>query len=190
VKLDSYIDAGIFTSVALVNGLIDGFAGGEKASLPETGAAIRVALEIDPPSVANLTESDLPGFRALAEDLHAVFVRLSENDVDGAARIVNGLLRESPASPYLHKEDDIWRLHHHPPAAPVLPMWRAICAESLARVIGAQVFDRLGLCSASRCDRVFVDTSKNATRRYCSASCQNRTKMAAFRVRKASNLDR
>jgi len=33
------------------------------------------------------------------------------------------------------------------------------------------------------CDRVFVDTSRNGTRRYCSTSCQNRVKTAAFRAR-------
>lgn len=189
MKLDSYIDAGVFASAKLVNGLIDGFAGGEPVSLPEAGEAIQQALEIDPPSVAGVTERDYPGFRVLAEALHKIFVRLSEEDIDGAARIVNVLLRQSPALPYLEKEDGIWRLHHHPPDAPVLPMWRAICAESLARMIGAQASHRLGVCNASRCDRVFVDTSKNATRRYCSAACQNRTKMAAFRARKAGTRD-
>jgi predicted RNA-binding Zn ribbon-like protein len=62
-------------------------------------------------------------------------------------------------------------------------MWTAICAEGLARIVGLQAAHRLGVCSASRCDRVFVDTSKNATRRFCSPACQNRTKMAAFRSR-------
>ena len=32
-------------------------------------------------------------------------------------------------------------------------------------------------------DRVYVDTSRNATRRFCSTACQSRTKAAAFRAR-------
>lgn len=185
MKLDSYIDAGVFASAALANGLVGGFKGGEKAELPKPGIAIKRALEIDPPSIRNLKETDFAGFLDLAESLRQIFVSSTESDLDRAANIVNELLRKSPASPYLAKEDGIWRLHHHPPDAPVLPMWRAICAESMARMIGAQAADRLGICNAVRCDRVFVDTSKNGTKRYCSSSCQNRSKMAAFRARKA-----
>ena len=43
---------------------------------------------------------------------------------------------------------------------------------------------RLGVCAADRCDRVFVDVSRNAGKRFCSLSCQNRVKAAAFRGRR------
>jgi predicted RNA-binding Zn ribbon-like protein len=33
------------------------------------------------------------------------------------------------------------------------------------------------------CDRVFVDVSRNGTKRFCSTACQNRPKAAAFRAR-------
>jgi predicted RNA-binding Zn ribbon-like protein len=33
------------------------------------------------------------------------------------------------------------------------------------------------------CDRVFVDVSRNGTRRFCSETCQNRVKVAAHRAR-------
>ena len=52
-------------------------------------------------------------------------------------------------------------------------------------VLGGDLYDRLGVCTAPRCDRVYVDTSRNGTRRYCSTSCQNRVKTAAFRARLA-----
>ncbi|WP_235619177.1 CGNR zinc finger domain-containing protein [Embleya scabrispora] len=42
---------------------------------------------------------------------------------------------------------------------------------------------RLGLCGAPRCDRAYVDTSRNAGRQFCSTACQNRVKAAAFRAR-------
>jgi len=41
----------------------------------------------------------------------------------------------------------------------------------------------LGVCTAPRCDRVYVDTSRNGTRRFCSTACQNRVKAAVFRER-------
>ena len=42
---------------------------------------------------------------------------------------------------------------------------------------------RLGVCAAERCDRVYVDLSRNGAKRFCSTACQNRAKAAAFRVR-------
>ena len=62
-------------------------------------------------------------------------------------------------------------------------MWTSICAEALARMLGAGHGDRFGICDAPGCDRVFFDVSKNASRRFCSTRCQNRVKAAAFRRR-------
>ena len=42
---------------------------------------------------------------------------------------------------------------------------------------------RLGICSEARCDNVFVDTSPNQSRRYCSDRCSSRANVAAFRAR-------
>src|SRR5262249_57127412 len=39
-----------------------------------------------------------------------------------------------------------------------------------------------GVGRAPRCDGVFVDTARTAPRRFCSTSCQNRVKTAAFRA--------
>ena len=44
--------------------------------------------------------------------------------------------------------------------------------------------ERLRVCAASGCQRVFVDTSRNRSRRYCNPDiCGNRTNVAAFRAR-------
>ena len=42
---------------------------------------------------------------------------------------------------------------------------------------------RLGVCDASGCDHVFVDTSPNQSRRYCSDRCSSRANVAAYRAR-------
>jgi predicted RNA-binding Zn ribbon-like protein len=42
---------------------------------------------------------------------------------------------------------------------------------------------RLGVCDASPCRHVFVDTSPNQSRRYCSDRCSSRANVAAFRAR-------
>lgn len=184
MKLDSYIDAGVLTSVEFANKLTPGYAFGKPMAQIDVLQAVRDAVAIDPPSVAAVSEKDADGFVALAKRLRAVFVGIDGGDLDEAAELLNTILSEHPATPYLAKEEGVWHLHHHPADAAILPMWTAICAEGLARMIGTQNAHRLGICMAENCDRVFADTSKNATRRFCSSACQNRTKTAAFRARK------
>ena len=146
--------------------------------------AIAHILAVDPPSLAQIGPDDGPGFVALARQLRGVFDELDGGDVDAAAARLNDLLSSHPAYPYLGKEGNRWRLHHHPVDAALVPMWTAICAEALARVVGAGEHDRLGTCAAGDCGRVFLDVSKNASRRFCSTTCQNRVKAAAFRRRR------
>ena len=42
---------------------------------------------------------------------------------------------------------------------------------------------RLGICDDAKCDNVYVDTSPNASRRYCSDRCSSRANVAAYRAR-------
>jgi predicted RNA-binding Zn ribbon-like protein len=184
VHLDRYGHAGALAAVDLVNVLasgppLDGDAGVE---------ALATVLAVDPASVAQLGAADVPAFTALAHQLRPVFTA-ARADVDMAAAELNGLLARHPAHPYLARVDGRWRLHHHPADAALVPMWTAICAEALARLIGEGYADRLGVCGRRGCGRVFIDESKNASRRFCSTACQNRVKAAAFRRRSAAAVE-
>jgi hypothetical protein len=174
VQVDGYADAGVLAAVELVNALV-------VVPSDDPSTALRRILAVDPPSLEALGPTDEPGFVALAQRLQGVFAALAVDDEDGAAEQLNALLLEHPAHPHLAKEEGRWRLHHHPVTAALVPMWTAICAEGLARVVGAGQAHRLGTCAA--CGRVFLDVSKNASRRFCSVTCQNRVKAAAFRAR-------
>jgi hypothetical protein len=44
---------------------------------------------------------------------------------------------------------------------------------------------RLGTCASSSCADVYVDASPGAHRRFCSVTCQNRERVAAFRRRRS-----
>ena len=77
-----------------------------------------------------------------------------------------------------------WHLHFHEHGADFAESWVASLATGLAVVLGSEHASRLGVCSANACDRVFVDTSRDGTRRFCSTSCQSRVKAAAFRARR------
>ena len=176
VKLDSYADTGVFAAVDLVN---------ELAVRPpdDPTAALGQVLAVDPPSLAQLVPADVPGFTALAADLHTIFQLVGAGDVASAAALLNHMLTTFPSQPHLALEDGVWRLHHHPVDAELVPMWTAICAEALARLIGNGQGHRMGICERPGCGRVFVDVSKNASRAFCSTACQNRVKAAAFRAR-------
>jgi predicted RNA-binding Zn ribbon-like protein len=47
---------------------------------------------------------------------------------------------------------------------------------------------RLGVCAADKCDNVFVDTSPNQSRRYCSDRCSSRANVAAYRARRKAEM--
>lgn len=180
MQLDSYEDAGVLAALELVNRLV--IAGGERTT-DETVAALAEILAVDPPSVAQLRRTHVPAFLALARRLRDIFDRLRDDDVDGAAARLNRLLAEHPAHPHLAKEEGRWRMHHHPVDASLVPMWTSICAEAMARLIASGHAHRFGTCEDPECNRVFVDVSRNASRRFCSTTCQNRIKAAAFRRR-------
>jgi predicted RNA-binding Zn ribbon-like protein len=190
LEIDSYRDAGLLAAAGLVNGLTPGERHGRPYAPPDALrgalALIRAALAIDPPSVDAVKPRHVAGFTDLAERLRTVFADIDRGDLAAAATALNDLLAAHPATPHLAFEAGRWRLHHHPADAPVLPMWTTITAEALARLIGEGEHDRLGVCTAGGCDRVFVDTSRNGSRRFCSTTCQNRVKTAAFRRRRAS----
>jgi predicted RNA-binding Zn ribbon-like protein len=126
-------------------------------------------------------------FGAAASSLRAVFDANAAGDTDLAARRVNELLDRTGARPTLDKHDgEPWHLHFHGRDNSLVTGWAAGCATGLAVVLGSSLHGRLGVCTAPRCDRVYVDTSRNGTRRFCSAACQNRVKAAAFRARASS----
>jgi predicted RNA-binding Zn ribbon-like protein len=183
VRLDSYKDAGLLVSAGLINELAP--AAGRDTPVParEAVATLSRILAIDPPSVAALTQTHVPAFLALARQLRDVFADLQQRDLDAAAAALNELLAAHPAHPHLAKERGAWRLHHHPHDAPLVQMWTAICAAGLAEMIGDGEAQRLGTCERTDCGRVYVDVSKNASRRFCSLTCQNRVKVATFRER-------
>lgn len=179
MDFDSYVDAGVFASIDLVNE----FALGPRTDGETELQTLARILAVDPPSVHALRRADVRGFLELAGALADVVQALDRDDLAAAAQRLNVLLADHPASPHLAFEDGRWRLHHHSAHAPLVPMWTSICAERLANLIGTGEARRVGRCAAADCGRAYLDQSKNASRRFCSTTCQNRVKAAAFRRR-------
>ncbi|HJR18631.1 MAG TPA: CGNR zinc finger domain-containing protein [Actinomycetota bacterium] len=128
------------------------------------------------------TESDLGQVRKLRGVLRQVF---AAPDAGRAGELLNGLLAKSGARPELTDHDgQEWHLHYSPPGTPIAPRLTAETAMALSVVIAADGFERLRVCEGDRCVDVFVDESRNRSRRFCSPSvCGNRASVAAFRAR-------
>ena len=124
VKLDSYADTGVHVAIDLVNELA-------VASPDDPVAVIRRVLAVDPPSLRAFVPADVPGFVALAADLHTVFDLVGAGRLDPTATLLNHMLATHPSHPHLALEDGVWRLHHHPVDAELIPMWTAICPNPI-----------------------------------------------------------
>ena len=121
---------------------------------------------------------DLQRVRALRGSLRAAF----EVDADDAAvAALNGILQESRARPQLQRVDGRWELAWTGPTVEVLA---ATTAMSLLEAIRDDGRDRFGICAGAPCCCVFVDRSKNRSRRFCSDLCADRVAQAAHRARR------
>jgi predicted RNA-binding Zn ribbon-like protein len=193
MNFDSYTDRGVEAAAELVNRLTPGWDRGRQQSPPtESGARRRLAAAAELAiwgRSGQLSSADAEGLFVLAQRLMLVFDAAARGEDDAAAPMINTLLRDYNAAPQLAKHDgEPWHLHFQSQAqeAGRARARGATCATALAIVIGSHGVRRLGVCGAVRCDRVYIDTSRNGSRRFCSPSCLSRQKVAAFRARRSS----
>jgi predicted RNA-binding Zn ribbon-like protein len=189
VNFNSHADLVVRVAVGLVNLLTEGEDRSRKYRPPEGDerAAAISALFRSAGGRRAVSPAEAADFSGVAADLRAVFEAVAADDIDGAARRVNAILDDTGARPALERHDDEpWHLHFHSAdETSMVKGWEAGCATGLAIVLGGEYYDRLGVCTAPHCDRVYVDTTRNGSRRFCSTACQNRVKAAAFRERRA-----
>lgn len=152
-------------------------------------------------ALVNTDLADLDGLRDLLDQRQWLVVQVDERDLkalrrfqtalrpvftDAEARIpaLNELMARHPITPYIsdHVADDL-HLHVATKAASVADLLISEALLGLASVICDLGVTRLGVCAATDCERVYVDTSPNASRRYCSDRCSSRANVAAFRAR-------
>ena len=129
------------------------------------------------------THEELESVRALRPRLRKFW---TVKDRDEAAALVNEILEEADARPYLSRHDEWdWHLHVTRPNAPLADRIAADAAMAFLDLIRADALGRLRICAADDCEDVLVDLSKNSSKRYCdTGNCGNRTNVAAYRARK------
>ncbi len=108
-------------------------------------------------------------------------------DRDDAVPLVNAMLRDGRALPQLvaHGEFD-WHIHATDSDAPLAMRMLVESAMAFVDVIRSDQWERVRVCSADDCAAVYVDFSKNGSKRYCdTGNCGNRMNVNAYRQRRA-----
>ena len=128
-------------------------------------------------------DSELEAIR----DIRPRLRRLWEVDREGAVPLVNEMLADGRALPRLVRHDEFdWHVHATSDEAPLATRILVEAAMAFVDVIRSDEYDRVRICSADDCNSVYVDFSKNGSKRYCdTGNCGNRMNVNAYRRRKA-----
>jgi len=148
-------------------------AGEDQAPYPDTDllAALLAGSGVRDCPPAALTG---PALRQAADQLHRVFAAAD-------LALVAGLLTQTRVTPALELTDTgdrpgaTWRV---PGARDAL---LGAAALTLRHQLAEHAPDRIGVCSGRRCADAFIDASPAGQRRFCSVTCQNRARIAAWR---------
>lgn len=181
-----------------VNTLDDRFGtGGPRERLPDYPALLRFAGQtglLDPRSGRRLAQLEAGGgervlrrARELREALAAaLYARADERAVPAAAlRTLEGYLQRAARHRELGWERGgapCWKWGRYRDEAE-LPVW--LLALSAGELMMSEALERVRACSADTCRWLFLDTSRNQSRRWCDMRvCGNRMKARRFQARR------
>lgn len=130
---------------------------------------------------ADKAEADLDAVRTLRDQLRAAW---TGDDMNITIEILNGLL--STVRVTLHLQVDEMTYYSLYMVDPTLPLMDRLAFETalgISEAIQTYGFDQIRACAAEPCQDVFIDTSRNHSRRFCSDRCANRYNIQAYRAR-------
>jgi predicted RNA-binding Zn ribbon-like protein len=128
-------------------------------------------------AAAVATEDDVTRVRALRDALRETF--FLEDEATAVAHL-NALLEGVPA-PRLLRDRDGWRFGWEETEPSFLA---GTTSMAMLGAIHAYGFARFGVCVGAPCTGVYVDRSRNHSRRYCCWLCADRVTQAAARARR------
>ena len=138
---------------------------------------------------AAVVERDAGALRRFVKELRPVFEASNANDEHAVVALLNALLAKHPVTPYIAGHGKTghggggWHMHVADRQSTVAELLVAESLMGLSTLVCDLGATRLGVCDATGCDHVFVDTSPNQSRRYCSDRCSSRANVAAYRAR-------
>jgi len=119
-------------------------------------------------------------FRRALHDCFRAVVR-QEMPAEASVALINAAITDSPPVFLLAKRADGIALAM--PAGPSHDLLRPILASAL-RLLSSPDLGRLRECAAERCGRLYLDHTKNHSRRWCDmATCGNRAKARRHQAR-------
>ena len=167
-------DAYARTAVDLVNARMDDFAGLQALFTGELGWMRDEVME-----------KDLAVFRRAQRRLRDVFEYGTTGRDSDAVNELNALLETFPVQPRISGHDTSdWHMHVTSRGASVSAEYLAGAVWGLAVWLCEYGSARFGICADERCGNVYLDTSSNNCRRFCSERCATRSHVAAHRARK------
>jgi len=128
-------------------------------------------------------EKELAAVRAIRGPLRALW----DGGRAEAVPLVNAMLRDGRAMPQLVIHDGYdWHIHATEENAPLATRILVEAAMAFVEVIRSDQWDRVRVCDADDCRSVYIDYSKNGSKRYCdTGNCGNRMNVNAYRRRRA-----
>jgi predicted RNA-binding Zn ribbon-like protein len=132
-----------------------------------------------------VVEKDITAFRRAQKRLRDVFEYGTSGRDTEAVRELNALLEAFPVQPRISGHDAAdWHMHVTSRGASVSSEYLAGAAWGLSVWLCEYGSARFGICADERCGNVYLDTSSNNCRRFCSERCATRSHVAAHRARK------
>ncbi|MER7275375.1 CGNR zinc finger domain-containing protein [Dactylosporangium sp. NPDC000244] len=184
--IDSHVSTWVELCLAIVNDLAIEVRQGRRVPADAGLADAFARLAADPLTRDfEVSSADVDDLASAARRLHIAIDTCIAGDLLTAAFALNTVLAEFGAVPNLHAAaGEVPHLTFHAADAPIVDAWAAESATALAFLVGTQQTHRLGQCGADSCDAYYLDSTKNASRRFCSLACQNRAKSAAYRQKR------
>ncbi len=138
------------------------------------------------PGPVEISDADLAGLRQAAAQLRGVF---AAGDVGIAADRINALLagRAHPPRLTTHGGTSGWHLHvDGSDNAPWAEWFLTSSCLALAILLAGRQAPPAGLCASPSCGRPFVNVGRGTARRFCSATCGTRERVARHRASEAA----
>ena len=185
VDFGHYTDQPVTMAVDLVN-TFEEYSGTEHLNSPDDIVEfLNTHAEGWAEAPTGVRTKDLHEIRALRARLREVF---TAPDEAVAAGLLNEILVDVAAMPRVsvHAGADP-HLHFEPMNSSPARWLGAVTAMGLSVVLVEDGMGRFGICNSTTCDDVYVDTSRNRSRRHCSDTCTTRENVAAYRERRKAD---
>jgi predicted RNA-binding Zn ribbon-like protein len=147
----------------------------------ERAAVIDVLRAHGEPEPVEISPASLELLRQAALELRQVF---TAEDAAAAAVVINSLLAGRAHPPRLTNHGGTSGWHLHVDSSDDALWGETILTSSclaLAVLLAERQAPPAGICASPSCGRPFVNVGRGAARRYCSAACGTRERVAAYR---------